>query len=149
MSQAETQLIVPRRNFLIRALGFTAAGATMAIPIVTLADARSRIDHHAKELEKAWRDYYPAEHDAAYANNSLRFPLLTIGRANLINTCPPSASSPAKNSRAKGRHDHENHQHSPRLRHVGRNSNRGWEKIQMVLSAQIAVRHDRGRRVHP
>ena len=63
MSQAETQLIVPRRNFLIRALGFTAAGATMAIPIVTLADARSRMDYHAKELEKAWRDYYRAEHD--------------------------------------------------------------------------------------
>jgi hypothetical protein len=63
MSQADTQLIVPRRNFLIRALGFTAAGATMAIPIVTLSDARSRIDHHAKELERAWCDYYTPEHN--------------------------------------------------------------------------------------
>ncbi len=29
----ETQLITPRRNFLIRALGFTAAGATEVVPV--------------------------------------------------------------------------------------------------------------------
>jgi hypothetical protein len=51
-------LITPRRNFLIRALGFTAAGVTMPIPIVTLADAKSRIEHHKHELTKAWSDYY-------------------------------------------------------------------------------------------
>jgi hypothetical protein len=55
---SEHQLITPRRNFLIRALGFTAAGATMTIPIVTLADAKARIEHHQLELERAWRDYY-------------------------------------------------------------------------------------------
>jgi hypothetical protein len=55
-------LITPRRNFLIRALGFTAAGATMSIPIVTLSDAKARMDHHRVELEKAWRDYYGVSH---------------------------------------------------------------------------------------
>ncbi|MBN9043594.1 MAG: hypothetical protein BGP05_01175 [Rhizobiales bacterium 62-47] len=57
----ETQLITPRRNFLIRALGFTAAGATVAVPITTLADAKSRVEHHARELEKALRDWYGAD----------------------------------------------------------------------------------------
>lgn len=57
----ETQLITPRRNFLIRALGFTAAGATMAVPITTLADAQSRIDHHCQGLETALRDRYGAD----------------------------------------------------------------------------------------
>lgn len=55
---SEHQLITPRRNFLIRALGFTAAGATMVIPIVTLDDAKARMEHHRVELEKAWLDYY-------------------------------------------------------------------------------------------
>lgn len=63
MPQADSTLITPRRNFLIRALGFTAAGATLSIPIVILADAKSRMDHHAKELEKAWREYYSTAHD--------------------------------------------------------------------------------------
>lgn len=58
MAQAETTLITPRRNFLIRALGFTAAGATMAIPITTLASAEQRIKHHKNELMNAWEDYY-------------------------------------------------------------------------------------------
>jgi hypothetical protein len=51
-------LIVPRRNFLIRALGFTIAGATVPVSIVTADDAKARIEHHQRELEKAWRDYY-------------------------------------------------------------------------------------------
>lgn len=51
-------LIVPRRNFLIRALGFTAAGATLPISIITADDAKARIAHHQNELERAWRDYY-------------------------------------------------------------------------------------------
>jgi hypothetical protein len=45
-------------DFLIEALGFTAAGVTMEIPIVTLDDAAARMQHHRVELEKAWRDYY-------------------------------------------------------------------------------------------
>jgi hypothetical protein len=52
------QLITPRRNFLIRALGFTAAGAVLPISIITADDARARIAHHQTELERAWRDYY-------------------------------------------------------------------------------------------
>jgi hypothetical protein len=51
-------LITPRRNFLIRALGFTVAGATVPISIITADDAKARIAHHQRELEKAWRDFY-------------------------------------------------------------------------------------------
>jgi hypothetical protein len=60
MAQADAQVIVPRRNFLIRAFGITAAGATMALPIVTAADARARAELHLKELHKALRDLYPS-----------------------------------------------------------------------------------------
>jgi hypothetical protein len=59
-STSELKLVAPRRNFLIRALGFTAAGAILPIGIVTAEDARSRIAHHQAELEKAWGDYYGA-----------------------------------------------------------------------------------------
>jgi hypothetical protein len=55
---SEHQLITPRRNFLIRALGFTAAGIATPIPVVTLADAKSRIEHHKAALMAAWSDYY-------------------------------------------------------------------------------------------
>jgi hypothetical protein len=55
---SDSVLITPRRNFLIRALGFTAAGAAMSIPIITVANAKARIDHHTAELEKAFHDYY-------------------------------------------------------------------------------------------
>lgn len=51
-------LIVPRRNFLVRALGFTVAGATLPISIITADDAQARMQHHRIELERAWRDYY-------------------------------------------------------------------------------------------
>ncbi len=40
---AEHTLITPRRNFLIRALGFTAAGAILPITIITADDAKARI----------------------------------------------------------------------------------------------------------
>jgi hypothetical protein len=56
-------LIVPRRNFLIRALGFTAAGATLPISIITADDAKARMDHHEAELRKAWQDYYGPAHN--------------------------------------------------------------------------------------
>ena len=57
------QLITPRRNFLIRALGFTAAGAVLPISIITADDAKARMKHHGVELEKAWRDYYGVSHN--------------------------------------------------------------------------------------
>src|SRR3982074_1048766 len=55
---SELKLITPRRNVLIRALGFTAAGATLPIGIIAADDAGARIAHHQSELEKAWADYY-------------------------------------------------------------------------------------------
>lgn len=55
---SESILVTPRRNFLIRALGFTAAGATVSVPIITVADAKARIEHHRRELAKATHDYY-------------------------------------------------------------------------------------------
>jgi hypothetical protein len=58
MSASELKIIAPRRNFLIRALGFTAAGAVLPISIITADDAKARIAHHQAGLEKAWRDYY-------------------------------------------------------------------------------------------
>ena len=57
-SDLPTSLIVPRRNFLVRALGFTVAGATVPISIIAADDARARMDHHQAELKKARRDYY-------------------------------------------------------------------------------------------
>ena len=53
------QLVTSRRNFLVRAFGLTAAGATCTVPIITLADARARVEHHLKGLEQAFRDLYP------------------------------------------------------------------------------------------
>ena len=65
----EHTLITPRRNFLIRALGFTVAGATVPISIITADDAKARITHHQRELEKAWREYYgPAAAVRTYAD---------------------------------------------------------------------------------
>jgi hypothetical protein len=56
---SEATVIMPRRNFLARAFGLTAAGATIGLPIVTVADARARAEHHVKELYKAIQDLYP------------------------------------------------------------------------------------------
>lgn len=55
----EHQLITPRRNFLIRALGFTAAGATVSIPVLLADSPQKRVDHHLQELTKALREMYP------------------------------------------------------------------------------------------
>jgi adenosyl cobinamide kinase/adenosyl cobinamide phosphate guanylyltransferase len=63
ITMSELQLITPRRNFLIRALGFTAAGAVLPIAIITADDAQARIAHHQAALEKAWRDYYGISHN--------------------------------------------------------------------------------------
>ena len=40
---SEAQLIVPRRNFLIRALGFTAAGAALPVPVVAMPSAADQL----------------------------------------------------------------------------------------------------------
>lgn len=65
---SDLKLITPRRNFLIRALGFTAAGATLPIGIVAADDPAARIAHHQAELEKAWRDYYGPATVRTYAD---------------------------------------------------------------------------------
>lgn len=59
MAQADAQVIIPRRNFLIRALGFTASGAAMALPVVTLGDPNARLSHHMKGLLAALSETYP------------------------------------------------------------------------------------------
>jgi hypothetical protein len=80
----ELKLITPRRNFLIRALGFTAAGATLPIGLVAADDPAARIAHHQVELEKAWRDYYGPGAVRTYAACGRRArpirPITTAGR---------------------------------------------------------------------
>ena len=65
---SELKLITPRRNFLARALGFTAAGAVLPVGLIAADDPRARIEHHQAELEKAWRDYYGADAVRTYAD---------------------------------------------------------------------------------
>jgi hypothetical protein len=57
----EHTLITPRRNFLIRALGFTAAGATLSIPVVLADSPQKRVEHHLQELNKALQEIYPEQ----------------------------------------------------------------------------------------
>ena len=52
-------LITSRRNFLIRASAITAAGTAVAVPIITVEDARARANHHLEGLNKAICDLYP------------------------------------------------------------------------------------------
>jgi len=78
--QENPTLIVPRRNFLIRALGFTAAGATLPISIITADDAKARMDHHEAELRKAWQDYYGAHN---VRGDSQRVPVGTVSAASV------------------------------------------------------------------
>lgn len=56
---ANSALIIPRRNFLVRALGFTAAGAAVTVPIVEVASAEQRFEHHVRGVEAAMRDLFP------------------------------------------------------------------------------------------
>jgi hypothetical protein len=56
---SEHHLITPRRNFLIRALGFTAAGATIGIPLVLSDSPQKRVNYHLQELTKALQEQYP------------------------------------------------------------------------------------------
>ena len=58
-AMSEHQLITPRRNFLIRALGFTAAGATVSIPVLLADDPQKRVDYHLQELTKALQEQFP------------------------------------------------------------------------------------------
>lgn len=59
MSASELKIIAPRRNFLIRALGFTAAGATVSIPVLLADNPQKRVDYHLQELTKALQEQFP------------------------------------------------------------------------------------------
>lgn len=52
-------LIVPRRNFLVRAFGLTAAGATMAVPVVAMESPVDRLNMHMRGAADAMRDMFP------------------------------------------------------------------------------------------
>lgn len=60
MLQAVGRLITSRRGFLLRASAVTAAGATVAIPIITMEGARTRAEFHMGALRQALQDLYPA-----------------------------------------------------------------------------------------
>ena len=69
---ATPTLIVPRRNFLIRALGFTAAGASVAVPVTTLASPEERFRHHVEGVAAAMRELYPHRAcDVTIAGNAI------------------------------------------------------------------------------
>jgi len=65
---SELKLITPRRNFLIRALGFTVAGATLPVDIIAADDPLARIAHHHDELKRAWAEYYGPANVACYSD---------------------------------------------------------------------------------
>lgn len=52
-------LITTRRNFFTRAFGLTAAGATVAVPVLALSDPAERLAHHVAQVEAALREMYP------------------------------------------------------------------------------------------
>jgi hypothetical protein len=41
----------------------------MPIPVITLADAKARIEHHKAELMRAWSDYYAGAHCTVQGND--------------------------------------------------------------------------------
>ncbi|ATQ67872.1 MULTISPECIES: hypothetical protein [Methylosinus] len=52
-------LIIPRRDFLVRALGFTAAGAAVAVPVLALETPEERIESLLGELLKEFYELFP------------------------------------------------------------------------------------------
>lgn len=60
MAATDSVLVTGRRNFLVRALGFTAAGATLAVPVLAVTTPQERIKHHLKGLQEALQDQYGA-----------------------------------------------------------------------------------------
>lgn len=55
----DSKLVTGRRNFLVRALGFTAAGAAVSVPIVTVASAEERLTHHLSGAKAALAEMFP------------------------------------------------------------------------------------------
>jgi hypothetical protein len=79
VEQAKPVLITGRRNFLVRALGFTAAGATLSVPVVAMETPLERINHHMQGLEKAFADFYGNAPEKAVFNCDLGVAVV-IGR---------------------------------------------------------------------
>jgi hypothetical protein len=69
-------LIVPRRGFIARALGFTAAGAALSVPVLAVETPADRIAYHRAELEKAFREYYASAPVIVRSNDLTREYLL-------------------------------------------------------------------------
>ena len=74
----DSKVIVPRRNFFIRALGFTAAGTSMVLPVIALQSPEERITHHFKELEAAFQDLCPSRRFVVATELNDRVPLALI-----------------------------------------------------------------------
>lgn len=52
-------LVTHRRGFLVRALGFTAGGAALTVPVLAVSTPFERVQFHLQSLEAAFRDLYP------------------------------------------------------------------------------------------
>jgi hypothetical protein len=59
MPQSETVLIAPRRHFLVRAFGLTAAGATLQIPLQVADTPEQRVTLQLEALARALGELYP------------------------------------------------------------------------------------------
>lgn len=70
--QEKCALIVPRRNFLIRALGFTAMGASVPVPVLALDTPESRLEHHIDGTIRELRAMHP-EYDVRCLRNIMMY----------------------------------------------------------------------------
>ena len=61
-------LLTSRRNFLTRAFGVTVGGAAVTVPIVTVASAAERLEHHMRGVEAAFADLFPTAAVAVRGN---------------------------------------------------------------------------------
>lgn len=59
MTTSLPTLVIPRRSFLVRALGFTAAGAAVAVPVLALETPEERIERLVAELLKEFHELFP------------------------------------------------------------------------------------------
>lgn len=62
LPSSDAILIAPRRNFLIRALGFTAGGAAMSIPVLAVEGPEARLKHHIAGTAKALQELFPGQY---------------------------------------------------------------------------------------
>lgn len=99
---SEHQLITPRRNFLIRALGFTAAGATVTIPVLVTDTLQKRIDFHLAELTKLLEQQYPGAVLLGRVRDWESWKGLMIRAGDVIATVRVHGSAPRLNTYGPG-----------------------------------------------